>query len=114
MLHLYAALAEKERAMISERTRAALRAKRAWGELLGNRRNLPEAQALGHAAQTADAHNRAQGLVPIFEELRDAGVSSFLGIAQALNARGIPTPRGGRWHASTVARITRRLEFQAA
>jgi len=114
MLHLYAALAQKERAMISERTRAALRAKRSRGELLGNRRNLPQAQALGHAAQIAQAHNRAQGLVPVFEELKDAGVSSYLGIAQALNARGIPTSRGGRWHASTVARVARRLEALAA
>ena len=114
MLHLYAALAEKERAMISERTRAALRAKRARGEVLGNRRNLAEAQALGRAALTTAASDRAQGLVPIFEELRDAGVSSFLGIAHALNARGVPTPRGGSWHASTVARLQKRMEAQAA
>lgn len=113
-LHLFAALAEKERAMISERTRAALRAKRARGELLGNRRNLPEAQALGVAAIRAEADQRAQSLVSVFRELRDAGISTFLGIAHALNARGIPTPRGGRWHASTVARIARRLDAIAA
>lgn len=35
MLHLYGALAEKERRLISERTRAALQAKRATGERLG-------------------------------------------------------------------------------
>src|SRR5438874_13602306 len=43
MLHLYAALAEKERAIISQRTRAALTAKKAQGALLGNRTNLAEA-----------------------------------------------------------------------
>ena len=47
MLHLYAALAEKERALISERTVAALAAKRAAGAVLGNRTNLGEAGARG-------------------------------------------------------------------
>ena len=55
MLHLYAALAEKERALISERTRAALASKKAQGAKLGNRTNLPQAGAKG-----ADA-NRAAG-----------------------------------------------------
>lgn len=114
MLHLYAALAEKERTLIAERTRAALRAKRARGEPLGNRRNLREAQALGVAAIRDEADQRASALLPIIEELRAAGMSSYLGIAQALNARGIPTPRGGRWHPSTVARISQRLELAAA
>src|SRR5215207_205570 len=47
MLHLYAALAKKERRLISERTRAALQAKKAAGAALGNPRNLDEAGALG-------------------------------------------------------------------
>src|SRR3954449_5796775 len=45
MLHIYAALAQKERAMIAERTRAALAQKKAQGAKLGNRTNLPKAQA---------------------------------------------------------------------
>src|SRR3954469_25471596 len=45
MLHLYAAFAERERAIISARTKAALQAKKARGEKLGNRINLEEAQA---------------------------------------------------------------------
>jgi DNA invertase Pin-like site-specific DNA recombinase len=49
MLHIYAALAEKERALIADRTRAALEQKKARGALLGNRTNLPEAQAKGAA-----------------------------------------------------------------
>jgi DNA invertase Pin-like site-specific DNA recombinase len=40
MLHLYAALAEKERRLIPERTTAALLAKRASGAKLGNPKNL--------------------------------------------------------------------------
>ena len=42
MLHLYAALAEKERRLISERTKAALAAKKAMGATLGNPHNLGE------------------------------------------------------------------------
>src|SRR5687767_14232222 len=47
MLHLYAALAEKERRLISERTKAALAARKGHGAQLGNRRNPGEAAARG-------------------------------------------------------------------
>ena len=53
MLHLYAALAEKERRLISERTRAALAAKRAGGARLGNLINIASAGAFGRALQIA-------------------------------------------------------------
>ena len=49
MLHLYAALAEKERRLISERTKAALAAKKSAGAILGNVQNLDEAGAIGRS-----------------------------------------------------------------
>jgi DNA invertase Pin-like site-specific DNA recombinase len=57
MLHIYAALAEKERNLIAERTRLALARKKAQGAQLGNRTNLAEACAKGTAAnkKAADA-----------------------------------------------------------
>src|SRR5258705_9386439 len=55
MHHLYAALAEKERRLISERTRNALAAKKAQGIKLGNRRNILEAGAVGRQVQADDA-----------------------------------------------------------
>ena len=55
MLHLYAALAEKERRLISERTKAALAVKRAGGAKLGNPRNIAHAGELGQRIQTAAA-----------------------------------------------------------
>ena len=55
MLHLYAALAEKERRLISERTRAALAAKRANGARLGNPSNIQVAGSLGRSVQTTTA-----------------------------------------------------------
>src|SRR5215207_3698173 len=55
MLHLYAALAEKERRLISERTKAALAAKKANGHKLGNTRNIATAGLIGRSVQTASA-----------------------------------------------------------
>ncbi len=55
MLHLYAALAEKERRLISERTKAALAAKKASGHKLGNTRNIASAGLIGRSVQTAAA-----------------------------------------------------------
>ena len=64
MLHLYAALAEKERRLISERTKAALRAKRASGARLGNLTNLSLAGSIGRTAQAQAADEFATNLCP--------------------------------------------------
>ncbi|MBP0447534.1 recombinase family protein [Roseomonas sp. SSH11] len=109
MLHIYAALAEKERRMISERTRAALAARKRAGAVLGNRTNLAEAQAVG-AARTAEAAQRfAENVAPIIHQVRASGVTSFRGIAAALNARGIRTARNGRWAATQVSAVLARV-----
>jgi len=60
MLHLYAALAEKERRLIAERTTAALAVKQAGGARLGNPKNLREAGALGRSALIAGADDHAR------------------------------------------------------
>jgi DNA invertase Pin-like site-specific DNA recombinase len=107
MLHLYAALAEKERRLISERTRLALGAKKATGARLGNPRNLNEAGALGRRTLASEA-DRLAANVPIVQELRAAGLKGLGSIAAALNSRGVRTARGGRWHVSTVRNLLRR------
>ena len=61
MLHLYAALAEKERRLISERTKSALAAKKANGAILGNPTNVKRAGQIGRRAQQAEAHRFAIG-----------------------------------------------------
>src|SRR5438067_5543761 len=61
MLHLYAALAEKERRLISERTKAALAAKKAQGAKLGNPSNLELAGSAGRTAQIETADQFALG-----------------------------------------------------
>jgi DNA invertase Pin-like site-specific DNA recombinase len=105
MLHIYAALAEKERALIADRTRAALAQKKAQGIILGNRTNLPDAQAKGVAANRQSADAFAANVLPIVRQIQAAGVTSFRAIAAALNNRGIPTARGGAWHDSTVRNL---------
>jgi len=110
MLHVYAALAEKERSMISERTRAALQAKKAQGVKLGNRSSLPTAQQIGNEVQSAMATRFAANVGPVIREIMSSGVRSLKGIADALNSRGIHTARGGQWHAATVRNILGRLQ----
>jgi DNA invertase Pin-like site-specific DNA recombinase len=108
MLHLYAALAEKERRLIAERTRLALAAKKATGAKLGNSRNLAEAAALGRRTLAMDADRLAANVPPIVLDIRATGVRGFGAIAAVLNRRGVRTARGGRWHVSTVRNLLRR------
>ena len=102
MLHLYAALAEKERRLISQRTKDALAALKAQGKKLGGLR--PKTVEAIDAAQ-----ERAEALRPILVEL---GGMSARAIAAELNKRGIPTPNGGPWYATTVIRVQNRLRAE--
>jgi len=108
MLHIYAALAEKERRMISERTRAALAMRKGQGVALGNRTNLDEARALGAARTAAGARRFAENTAPVIQQVRASGVASLRGIAAVLNARGVRTARGGQWTATQVGTVLRR------
>lgn len=108
-LHLWSALAEKERQLISERTKAALQAAKLRGVKLGNPKNLNEAQQRGRATQTKKADAFALNIKPVIDEIRAAGINTLNGIAQALNRRGIPTARGGQWAATTVGNVLSRV-----
>jgi len=107
MLHVYASLAQEERRMIGERTSAALQAKIAQGKVLGSKK-LDQVQALGNAAQKAQADAFAANVLPIIRELNAKGVITLQGIADALNERGVKTARGGDWRPSTVSNILAR------
>jgi DNA invertase Pin-like site-specific DNA recombinase len=110
MLHLYAALAEKERYLIAGRMRVALAAKKAAGAKLGNRTNLAEAQAKGAEALSKGADALAANVLPIVRQIQAAGAATPRAIAVALNARGVRTARGGAWHDSTVRNLLARAE----
>ena len=105
MLHIYAALAEKERALISARTKDALAAAKARGARLGNRKSLDEAQRLSVEARKAKADRTAANVLPLIEEVRRQGAGSLREIAAALTDRGVRTPRGGEWTAVAVKRV---------
>ena len=110
---IMAMVAQEERRMISERTKAALAAAKARGVKLGNYWKNPtlppNAGKLGNAAMKRKADARAADLAPIIAELQAAGAMSLRAIAAALNERGIPTARGvGIWSAAQVMSVLAR------
>lgn len=113
ILHLYAALAEKERKMIGERTRLALQALKAQGVLLGNRTNLDEARERAATSNRRNAATFAAKVLPLVQSMRDKGMS-FTAIAGELQALGIKTARGGNWHARTLIDMVARAEISMA
>lgn len=110
-LHLYAALAEKERSLISQRTKAALAAAKARGVKLGNP-NIQNAGAKAKLATAAAANRTAENVVPVIRQMQEAGARTLREIADGLNARGIPTPRGGKWYATSVKNMLNRSAAQ--
>jgi hypothetical protein len=58
-------------------------------------------------ARNAERH--AQDLAPMVEDISVGGAMSLRAIAGELNARGMLTRRGGRWHVSTVMNLLERL-----
>lgn len=115
MLHIYAAVAEKERKLIGERTRAALAAKRAaQPDWKPGRAVTPEGQVAqaagrsrGGAAVRASAMAVASRVMPLIRACREGGMS-YEATAARLTVEGIATSRGGAWHASTVRSVEQR------
>jgi DNA invertase Pin-like site-specific DNA recombinase len=101
MINVYAAVAQEERRMISDRTKAGLAAAKARGVKLGG----PRLPAINEARQ-ASAAARAQTIAPILAEL--ASMSARAAAAE-LNARRVETPSGAPWSAKTVIRARERL-----
>jgi DNA invertase Pin-like site-specific DNA recombinase len=114
MLHLYCALAEKERRLISERTKAALQGNRASGAKLGNSTNLDYAGLLGSSVQRQSADEFATSLFPLIGAIRKAGAFTLREIADALNGRGIRPARGTKWHRSSVRNLIARMDAGAS
>jgi DNA invertase Pin-like site-specific DNA recombinase len=99
-LHIMAALAEHERVMISNRTKAALEEAKKRGVQLGN----PRWEAALEAAMQARRHRKPRPvaeLLPMLQAQRDAG-KSLREIAAAMNELGLKTPTGANWHPSSV------------
>lgn len=115
VLHLYAALAEKERSMISARTKAGLAVAKARGTKLGmaarNKREVRRIAATGAKANAAAALARIESIRWAVESaLKDGG--SLRKASELLNERGIASPGGGRWHAPSLLKAAYRLRLR--
>ena len=104
-----ALIAERERDMISARTKDALAAAKRRGVKLGSP-NPAAASVLGIAAIKERVRAFDRNIIPIIEHVRRAGITSLRGIAEALNARGIGTRRAGRWAGETVRQVLMRID----
>lgn len=103
VLHLFAALGQKERQLISQRTADALAPMVGTGKL-GNKKNLSAAQAKGSAGNVAASAAFAARVMPLVESLRAGGLS-LNAVAARLNDTKMPTMRGGLWTAKAVSRV---------
>jgi DNA invertase Pin-like site-specific DNA recombinase len=114
VLAIMAVVAELEAGLISARTKAALAEAKKRGVKLGNPRlrkaggGKRQHTAIANAAQIRKAGERAASVQPYIAAAQKAGCTTLREIAEALNAWGIRTARGGQWHAATVQRAMRR------
>ena len=113
-LHIMAAMAEQERDMISQRTKAALAAARARGVVLGGRRGdhrIEDHAAVGRQrsaqVRTMKASQRSTDHFKIADKIRREDGASLRAIARELNTRAIMAPRGGEWSGAQVSRLLR-------
>ncbi len=119
-LHLLAAIAEHEREMISQRTKAALQAAKARGARLGNPNGaaglLDGCRAAAErsvAVRRAKAAQHAAAVGPLLEELTARGLGRAV-LAAALNERGVPSASGASWYPEQVRRTLAALEVAHA
>jgi len=109
VVHILAAVAEQEAEAISKRTKAALAAAKARGTVLGGRRvsaeRFAEIAAGGRQVRTEKATAQREALQPTIDRIRAAGAVTLRQIAAELNARNVPTARGGEWSAVQVSRV---------
>jgi DNA invertase Pin-like site-specific DNA recombinase len=112
-VHILAAVAEHEAAMISSRTKAALMAAKARGVTLGGQRGSQKRMASMAAKGTRAsvtvrqqaADKRRDDLLPVIADFRAKGAKSLRSIAARLNEAGLTAARGGPWTAVQVSRI---------
>lgn len=101
---IIALLAQRERELISERTKAGLAVAKTRGARLGNPRPAESLKRAAKAIQMRKAGFAAQ-ISKSIKEIQGAGVRSLTQIADCLNKRGEKTRRDGQWTATAVKRI---------
>lgn len=115
-LHLLAAIAEHEREMISQRTKAALAAAKARGVKLGNPRGAEhlrpqsrQAALVSTSVRMAKARAHDRAVAGVLTELADCGVTGGAALARELNERKIPGPCGRAWSPGQIRTTISRL-----
>ncbi|MBP3984784.1 recombinase family protein [Pseudoxanthomonas helianthi] len=106
-INILAAVAQEERRLISQRTKAALVAAKKRGVRLGNPR-LDDARTAAQEAREQGADRFATNVIPVIRQVQAAGCTGLREIAAALDARGIKTRRGSNWTAAAVSRVLSR------
>ena len=104
MIRIYAAVSQKERDLIAQRTRDALAAKKRRGHQLGNRTNLDQARKVGTMRNQQRSLEFAERVMGEILRYRSLG-ASYGSIADSFNRLGIPAPKGGQWQATQISRI---------
>jgi DNA invertase Pin-like site-specific DNA recombinase len=119
-IHILAAVAEDEACRISERTKAALAAYKARGGLLGanhpkcrgiSRQAAKKGSPVGAARVAEQASKSYTDILPIMQQLRDAGLS-LREIATHLNESGHVTRTGRDWNPTQVKRVLDRRPLE--
>ena len=103
-ISLFAILAEKEKNMISERTKNALKMVKARGIKIGNPN--PELSVIkmneGARKGRIDFKNK---IIPIINEIKSTGIKTLQGMADCLNRRGISTRNGKQWYPTQIRNL---------
>jgi len=117
-INILAAVAQHERKLIRDRTKAAMAAAKrrkgfkGYGNPNGARalRRARKGNTAAIAVVAANADARMQRLLPVISDIRASGHTSLQAIADELNAREIKTARGGRWYPTSVKNVLDRSE----
>jgi len=112
-IHIIAAMAEYEKDIISQRTKASLSAARIRGVRLGNP-NVGSMSEKGVAANKRQADEFALKTMTAINALRASGIKTYSRLATALEASGIRTQRGGQWSATGVSNVIHRADKLSA
>ena len=108
ILHVLLAVAEKERSLISDRTKQGLQRAKARGVKLGNPK-LNEARIKSNESNKARGQRTLERYALWIEDARKLGCCSTRQIAEFMNKRGVRSPRGKAISHDFVARLLRKM-----
>jgi DNA invertase Pin-like site-specific DNA recombinase len=112
MLHIYAAVAQKEAQLISERTKAALAQVRIRGSKSGRpigNPDMPRISRMANELKQEQALDFALGVLPTIKEIIGRGILSNRAVARELDRMRVPTPTGAPWSGIMVKNVIKRV-----